>query len=111
MIPTIQFDLGTLTIWTTSGTLSGEIAKLASDVMATAVRGDDPTDLIIANTSDDAIRRRMQFLAIEKEAVAACIFSISNSISSRHVRPHILRAALCFATNVLRKVRRHEASS
>jgi hypothetical protein len=63
MIPTIQFDLGTLSIWTTTGTLSGEIAELAAEVMAAAARSEDPTPLIAAATIDDDVRRRMLFLA------------------------------------------------
>jgi hypothetical protein len=62
MIPTIQFDPATLTIWTTVGTLSGPIAELAKDAMAAAVRGDVTIPDLSKSSESDVIRRRLVWL-------------------------------------------------
>jgi hypothetical protein len=46
MIPSAQFDPSTLAIWTTTGMLLEPEAKVATEVMRMAARGDDPSKAV-----------------------------------------------------------------
>jgi hypothetical protein len=46
MIPLVQFDPATLALWTSTGTLQGDNATIARELLAAAIRGDDPLALI-----------------------------------------------------------------
>lgn len=63
MIPLVQFDPSTLSIWTNTSILAGDSAKLALAVVDAAVGGDDPRAKIDSLPTDSPLRRRLLWLA------------------------------------------------
>ncbi len=64
MIPTVQFDPGTLAIWITAGTLPEPDASLAAIVMRLAARGGDPAEAVAEIPDEDApLRARLIWLS------------------------------------------------
>lgn len=57
MIPTVQFDPGTLAIWITTGNLPEPDASLAAIVMRLAAGGGDPADALTEIPEEDTLLR------------------------------------------------------
>lgn len=63
MIPTVQFDPATLTIWTTTGLLPEPVAGYAKAAMDAAVRGENPAHALTHLPENDPLRLRLLWLA------------------------------------------------
>ena len=63
MIPTVQFDPATLAIWTSTGTLPSDIAKVASEAMSAAAQGNEVLPIVDALPEDGLLRQRVIWLA------------------------------------------------
>jgi hypothetical protein len=62
MIPTVQFEPGTLAVWTTAGTLPQPEASVAAAAMRLAAKGDDPLDALTEISDQDPLRARLLWL-------------------------------------------------
>lgn len=62
MIPTVQFDPGTLAVWTSAGTLPEPAASLAAAAMRLAAAGEDPLEGLSDIPRDDPLRARLLWL-------------------------------------------------
>lgn len=63
MIPTVQFDPATLTIWTTTSSLLEPADSLAAAAIAAAMHGVDPAEELREIPNDDPLKLRMLWLA------------------------------------------------
>lgn len=59
MIPTVQFDPATLTIWTTTGLLLQPAATIATAAVRAAARGADPSQALADVPQGDPLRTRL----------------------------------------------------
>lgn len=63
MIPTAYFDPATLAIWTTTGNLMEREAAIANEAIRAAVRGEDPSKMLLDIPKEDILRSRMLWFA------------------------------------------------
>ena len=63
MIPTVQFDTGTLAIWTTTGSLNEPTATLAASAMNAAAQGNNPSEALGELAEEDPLRVKILWLA------------------------------------------------